>query len=111
VKKLILAGDPMQLPPTILSTKKTNTDEKKSKTPKSISKMPKKKQEDMPVREDSGSSTSESDSSDAVGNKGKKAGIKPSPTLETTLFDRLEKMYGPSIKRMLDVQYRCACFL
>jgi hypothetical protein len=23
------------------------------------------------------------------------------------LFDRLEKMYGPSIKRMLNVQYRC----
>jgi DNA polymerase alpha-associated DNA helicase A len=27
-------------------------------------------------------------------------------TLETTLFDRLEKMYGPGIKRMLTVQYR-----
>jgi DNA polymerase alpha-associated DNA helicase A len=28
-------------------------------------------------------------------------------TLETTMFDRLEKMYGPGIKRMLTVQYRC----
>jgi len=27
-------------------------------------------------------------------------------TLATTLFDRLEKMYGPSIKRMLTIQYR-----
>ena len=27
-------------------------------------------------------------------------------TLETTLFDRLEKMYGPGIKRLLNVQYR-----
>ena len=32
--------------------------------------------------------------------------LRPPRTLETTLFDRLETMYGPSIKRMLDVQYR-----
>lgn len=32
--------------------------------------------------------------------------LRPPRTLETTLFDRLEKMYGPSIKRMLNVQYR-----
>lgn len=30
----------------------------------------------------------------------------PPQTLETTLFERLEKMYGPSIKKMLRVQYR-----
>jgi DNA polymerase alpha-associated DNA helicase A len=30
----------------------------------------------------------------------------PSKTLEVTLFDRLEKMYGPSIKKMLKIQYR-----
>ena len=30
----------------------------------------------------------------------------PPRTLETTLFDRLEKMYGPGIKRLLNVQYR-----
>jgi DNA polymerase alpha-associated DNA helicase A len=35
-------------------------------------------------------------------------GLRPPRTLETTLFDRLESMYGPSIKRMLTVQYRCA---
>jgi DNA polymerase alpha-associated DNA helicase A len=33
-------------------------------------------------------------------------GLQPPRTLETTLFDRLERMYGPSIKRMLTVQYR-----
>lgn len=33
-------------------------------------------------------------------------GLRPPRTLETTLFDRLERMYGPSIKRMLNVQYR-----
>ena len=27
-------------------------------------------------------------------------------TLETTLFDRLEKMYGANIKQMLEIQYR-----
>lgn len=33
-------------------------------------------------------------------------GLRPPRSLETTLFDRLEKMYGPGIKRMLTVQYR-----
>lgn len=32
--------------------------------------------------------------------------LRPPRTLETTLFDRLEKMYGPGIKRLLNVQYR-----
>ena len=36
----------------------------------------------------------------------KKRGLRPPRSLETTLFDRLETMYGPSIKRMLNVQYR-----
>jgi DNA polymerase alpha-associated DNA helicase A len=34
-------------------------------------------------------------------------GLKPPRTLELTMFERLEKMYGPGIKRMLTVQYRC----
>ena len=38
--------------------------------------------------------------------KEKVRGLRPPRTLETTLFDRLEKMYGPDIKRMLNVQYR-----
>lgn len=33
-------------------------------------------------------------------------GLRPPSSLEITLFDRLEKMYGPGIKRMLTVQYR-----
>lgn len=32
--------------------------------------------------------------------------LRPPRTLETTLFDRLERMYGPGIKRLLNVQYR-----
>lgn len=35
-------------------------------------------------------------------------GLRPPRTLETTLFDRLERMHGPGIKRMLKVQYRLA---
>lgn len=38
----------------------------------------------------------------------KYSGLRPPRTLETTLFDRLERMYGPSIKRLLNVQYRYA---
>lgn len=40
--------------------------------------------------------------------KSKSLGLRPPRTLETTLFDRLERMYGTSIKRMLKVQYRSA---
>ena len=38
----------------------------------------------------------------------KRSGLRPPRTLETTLFDRLERMYGPGIKRLLNVQYRYA---
>lgn len=63
-KKVILAGDHLQLPPTIKSTPpkpKPTTDKPTSKS---------------------------------------------TTTLETTLFDRLLTLYGPSIKRMLKIQYR-----
>lgn len=33
-------------------------------------------------------------------------GPTPPRTLELTMFERLEIMYGPAIKRMLTVQYR-----
>ncbi|KAK0498765.1 P-loop containing nucleoside triphosphate hydrolase protein [Armillaria luteobubalina] len=81
VKKLILAGDPMQLPPTVLSV----TKDSKAKTNKKAKPSATKKPPDS---------------------KKKDPSLKPPRTLETTLFDRLEKMYGPNIKRMLQVQYR-----
>lgn len=37
--------------------------------------------------------------------------LKPPRTLESTLFDRLERLYGSGIKRVLQVQYRSALFL
>ena len=36
----------------------------------------------------------------------RRGALVPPRTLEKTLFDRLEKMYGPGIKRLLNVQYR-----
>ena len=37
--------------------------------------------------------------------------LRPPKNLGTTMFDRLEAMYGSAIKRMLNVQYRSAKFL
>lgn len=71
-KKLVLAGDHLQLPPTIKSL-----DSHKS----SISKNP----------------------ANAATTKDERSGP---TTLSTTLFDRLLSLHGPSIKRMLTVQYR-----
>ena len=65
-KKAILAGDHLQLPPTVKSLNSKSKASHKAQTP--------------------------------VGMKGL--------TLETTLFDRLLALYGPSIKRMLTTQYR-----
>ena len=42
----------------------------------------------------------------SIANPLRRGALVPPRTLETTLFDRLEKMYGPGIKRLLNVQYR-----
>lgn len=137
-QKLILAGDPMQLPPTIISLNKhdkkksksgTSSDKRKEKKPTapkaSKSKSPSEKVAEAPA-EDTKPDEDASDSSDEEGDPeiaadpeesvkaaprdprkaGSQAVLRPPSTLETTLFERLEKMYGPGIKRMLTVQYR-----
>jgi DNA polymerase alpha-associated DNA helicase A len=78
--KLVLAGDHLQLPPTIKSlNSKASKSARKSK-----------------------------DGSEEGGKKTAEALTKPvkGMTLETTLFDRLLALHGPSIKRMLTTQYR-----
>jgi DNA polymerase alpha-associated DNA helicase A len=83
--KLVLAGDHLQLPPTIKSL-----NSKQSKAAKKEAKKTK-------------------DKTDKAGedNAEKPAGkLAKGMTLETTLFDRLLALHGPSIKRMLTTQYR-----
>ena len=77
-KKVVLAGDHLQLPPTI---KSLNTKGEKQTNGKKL------------VKNDDG-------------NKNVPKTSTKGPTLETTMFDRLLQLYGPSIKRMLTVQYR-----
>lgn len=96
----------MQLPPTILSVDKT----KRNKTPEVKASKTKTKKLDKPSIMDQ-SDTSEHSSSEAEEDSSAtptkdKPLLRPPRTLETTLFDRLERMYGSKIKRMLQVQYR-----
>ncbi|KAK4508579.1 hypothetical protein PRZ48_002318 [Zasmidium cellare] len=91
--RLILAGDHLQLPPTIKSsnakgaksTTKTNTNS--DETAEKVSKLTLKEKEEIP--------------------DGGKKKVKQDPVrLETTLFDRLLSLHGETIKRMLTTQYR-----
>lgn len=145
-KKLILAGDPMQLPPTIISidkpkkkgkqkesTNKTTSSAKGGMKTTSDTKQenveaikvdePDVDDSDASNEDDSGDEELESDtpapsavnevkarkSNERAKKREHQRGVlRPPRTLETTMFDRLEKMYGPSIKRMLTVQYRSA---
>ena len=42
----------------------------------------------------------------AATNQNRSTCLKPPRSLETTLFERLEHLYGPGIKRVLRIQYR-----
>ncbi|RPD66138.1 P-loop containing nucleoside triphosphate hydrolase protein [Lentinus tigrinus ALCF2SS1-7] len=133
-QKLILAGDPMQLPPTIISMDKkdkkrgkeaTNVVAKKSPGGKPAGKtlVVDKREDDVegPITDEEQSGASDDEGDPALTadpeeplksapkdprKAGSKPGLRPPRSLETTLFERLEKMYGPGIKRMLTVQYR-----
>jgi DNA polymerase alpha-associated DNA helicase A len=130
-KKVILAGDPMQLPPTILSLNKNKSKkEKGNKGGKADGTNKQKAEKRTQISQETSQAELSSaklsisemndSESDASGKDGedttvtistetlrkKSTGLQPPRTLETTLFDRLEAMYGPSIKRMLEIQYR-----
>lgn len=79
--KLVLAGDHLQLPPTI---KSLNSKE---------SKAAKKSKDDSKKSEEGEKKITQAKPASGM-------------TLETTLFDRLLALHGPSIKRMLTTQYR-----
>ncbi|GAA5934656.1 hypothetical protein JCM1841_001795 [Sporobolomyces salmonicolor] len=85
-KKLILAGDHLQLPPTLksLDTRSSSTSKKPKKTPSQPTPTPASASDPKP-------STPR---------------LIASPTLELTLFSRLLSLYGAPIRRMLKVQYR-----
>jgi len=87
--KLVLAGDHLQLPPTI---KSLNMRDKKE-----VKESAEEKGGEKAAMDKGGAKRSQKDIA-----KGVVKGI----TLETTLFDRLLAMHGPSIKRMLTTQYR-----
>ncbi|KAF2867655.1 DNA helicase-like protein [Massariosphaeria phaeospora] len=89
--KLVLAGDHLQLPPTI---KSLNTKDAKA------AKKDNKKGDKTTDRKSKGEEDVEGNAESAV------KSAAPSITLETTLFDRLLALHGPSIKRMLTTQYR-----
>ncbi|KIK46042.1 hypothetical protein CY34DRAFT_464858 [Suillus luteus UH-Slu-Lm8-n1] len=144
-RKVILAGDPMQLPPTILSIdkqkkktsgiatskKSANTADDQKTSQESTASKPQLPEEDEGTSHSDADSEVESIKGDDImaqdatievsqgesrpktktqrktQKKAKKrAGLRPPRTLETTLFDRLERMYGPDIKRLLNIQYR-----
>ncbi|KAG7085660.1 hypothetical protein E1B28_003205 [Marasmius oreades] len=92
--KLILAGDPMQLGPTVLSVEKAGDKESRKKMAKvrSSEKGNEVEGSDLEIQDKTPQTATNA--------------LKPPHTLETTLFDRLEEMYGVRIKRMLEVQYR-----
>lgn len=138
-KKLILAGDPLQLPPTVLSLDRPANGQEKGKAKTTIKQVIGDKarkgpavSKDAPEETEEPSASSSSDEADEEGEGSDASSIsehekttKPSPSkttrkyaqkagsglrpprsLETTLFIRLEKMYGSGIKRMLNIQYR-----
>ena len=86
-RKAVCAGDHLQLPPTIKST-----------NVKSKSKPASKGNKDTKGTKDTKDIEDTTDIQDTTSISGFK--------LETTLFDRLLALHGPSIKRMLTTQYR-----
>ena len=84
-EKVVLAGDHLQLPPTVKSSTSKTADGKSDK-------------------KDRIKSLEEELAKLAVGDGEKKAA--KSVTLETTLFDRLLSLHGGAIKRLLTTQYR-----
>lgn len=109
----------MQLPPTVLSTDKKDRKKDAGGKGKATTTMKKGKtvipKEVAPEGEEEVSADEGMKDADApeTSKQSRLPGLnlRPSASLEVTLFDRLEHMYGAKIKRMLTVQYRYALLL
>lgn len=86
--KAVLAGDHLQLPPTIKSSDQKKENAQTKGKPKAA-KDSKKSEKEEKAKPEEGTTNTEK-----------------SMTLETTLFDRLLSLHGSGIKRMLTTQYR-----
>jgi DNA polymerase alpha-associated DNA helicase A len=126
-KKLILAGDPKQLPPTIHSSSasKDSMSRSQNRPASSIGSYMKSSgtsnhtPQNEVLEPDCGSDNEQDPAEGGGGNAPGAQGLRseitsslrcrltPPQTLELTMFERLETMYGPGIKCMLTVQYRC----
>ncbi|CAK7267181.1 hypothetical protein SEPCBS57363_002468 [Sporothrix epigloea] len=96
-RKVVLAGDHLQLPPTVKATK---TLRKVPTKTAANAKGAKQKGSRDKIKDCSKGDDTESQSEDAIS-------LQTSPTtLEYTLFDRLLDLHGDTIKRMLTTQYR-----
>ncbi|KAH8112236.1 P-loop containing nucleoside triphosphate hydrolase protein [Phellopilus nigrolimitatus] len=109
-RKLVLAGDPMQLPPTVLaqSVQSKKGQVKKLHSAKEASKIRKAKSIPESHDDHNRSSIDFEDDESSIYQTPMVQLLCPPQTLETTLFERLERMFGPSIKSMLEIQYRYA---
>ncbi|RMX80651.1 hypothetical protein D0868_16118, partial [Hortaea werneckii] len=108
VGKLVLAGDHLQLPPTIKSgnLKGEKPEGKGVKDPKK--KAEKKIKGTEEARDGVEKLSIAGDETPTPGNSkdNDPPSSSSSASLETTLFDRLLALHGPTIKRMLTTQYR-----
>lgn len=107
-KKLILAGDPKQLPPTIHSlpaSKDSGSQRCIELSSEGLDAISASHNElDTGETGNTPASNVHEPSSMMISNL--RGLLTPPRTLEMTMFERLEKMYGPDIKCMLTVQYR-----
>ncbi|KAI5118949.1 hypothetical protein M0805_006295 [Coniferiporia weirii] len=124
-KKLILAGDPMQLPPTVLAhvdRTKTKVRQEPNEAKPYIKKSSHPGRQNIvpPGSRDIGTSSEHSSSDSESCEDRQMSGdpstqdttrtssrtLRPPKTLTTTMFRRLEQIHGSSIIKMLEVQYR-----
>jgi DNA polymerase alpha-associated DNA helicase A len=125
--KVILAGDHLQLPPTVKGYRHSQYEGKAGK--EAIGKKSAKSKSEGAAPSTSTSSNAEDstkEGEEGAGDEGedgaedddaaqafselaiekKKTNLRPARSLETTMFSRLLGLYGPGCKALLDTQYR-----